>query len=777
MPSAAHPPAIDARVRLDAELPTFLYQDLLNKATSKIEELCAQFGVEDFISEPAKAQPICITAPHPLSWQQVKSLSSGITEALNYPVIVLPKGSKDAPFPNVRKTAYSGQYCIFEAQVIFSKINEEKAVLFDMVEVRHHYKTPKDGDPEFQGFVLAFPGDPQKKGTYKPENSFKMGRRVYFGIAPELEFDLISDEKLEIGTTYLFGGLIWSAVPQSNKNPVKYQQNYVLVDWAVPKRKTLDLTPDFFEKFKGLDHRHFVDAVAYPFENSVGDYKEILFHQVFHIKTSTIPPNVLLVGNPGCTKSAFLKRLAAISGDKYVDAGSSTLKGLLPSFSNKAMSPGAMSTAKFFAIVNEFFEIIKQSNSKQNAFDVLPTLKTLLEGERYTAQSGNGNMEIIMRGSAVLASNWPSNYGSRMTTPQQLYEKIDSALLDRILIYPVPQKMQIIFKRNYEMEIKEVYKEFTNKTGVEDEIEILEKMPTPYKIGTYDFRTLLFFKENLVTKCSRPAIEALKSAEERIQNLFGYDIYTRAQDFIVNFASAYAFEEALRDGKVTPETTVIHIEESHVLEAGAYYMTVLNRHRGLTENTAGRRKEFYENFATPPQKFIINELRMRFEEKKDCDRMVKLDVMADLFASKYPEASWNLAIRSLIDQKVAVWDGENIMWLPEKLDDAALSALTLGGEALEPFISVLHELNLVRAVDGLKLGSPWRFKLPTEPDLNIQNFVRELLKSSAPKPVKASEIADEAKRDAVREALLYMHLAGEIWKTNEGYLAKPGTQK
>jgi hypothetical protein len=773
MPKTAPPPSIAARIRLDTDLPPFLFEDLRSAAAAKIEEIKAQLGVDDFILEPARAQPCAITAPYPLSWTQVKQLSNALTEMLNYPVIVLPHCTHQEPFPGARQTAYSGQYCIFEAQVVYSKINEEKAVLFDLVEVNHHYKTPKDGDPEFQGFILAFPGDPKKKGTYKPENSYRKGRHVYFGIAKELEFDLISEEKLELGATYQFGGLIFSASPASNKNPIKYQQNYVLVDWCVPKRNILMLDDGFFGKFKGIDHKTLVNAVAFPFENSVSDYKELIYHQVFYVKNNHIPPNVLLVGMPGCTKSAYLKRLAAISGDKYVDAASSTMKGILPSFSTKCLSPGAMATAKFFALINEFFNIVKRGNGKDNDYDILSTLKTLLEGEKYTAQSGNGNMEIIMRGSAILATNWISNYGSRMSTVQQLYEKMDGALLDRLLIYPVPQKMQIIFKSDWEMEIKDRMSSFQAESGIENEIEMLERLPSPFPVSTYDFRTLLFFKENLTVKCDRPAIDAVKESEKRIQALYGYDIYTRAQDFIINFASSYAFEEMLREGQVNPATKVINIKEPHIREAAAFYMTVLARHRGGVESTTGRRKEFYENFSTAPQKFIINELKERFTTKTGDDRMVKMDLIADLFASKYPEASWNLAIRSLIEQKIVVWDGENIMWLPEALEDAALDALTLGGGALEPFISGLIELSLVRTIDGLKIGSPWRFNLPTEPDLSTQNRVRQSLSTS--RPTRVSEINGEPAD--VRNALLYIHLSGEIWKTDGGYLAKREPQK
>jgi hypothetical protein len=781
MPDIA-PPTIAARIRLDAELPDFLYQDLVNAATKKIGEAAASLGLEDpteFMAQPSKAQPVCITAPHPLSWTQVKSLSNGLTDQLSYPVIVLPRGSKEAPFPGVRKTAYSGQYCIFEAQVVFSKINEEKAVLFDLVEVNHHYKTPKDGDPEFQGFILSFPGDPKKKGTYKPDNSFQTGRHIYFGIATELEFDLISDEKLELGATYVFGGLIFSAAPQSNKNPVKYKQNYVLVDWAVPKRNTLALTQGFFDRFKGLPHEVFRDSVAFPFENSVSDYKEILFHQIFHIKTNYIPPNVLLIGNPGCTKSAFLKRLAAISGDKYVDAASSTMKGILPSFSQKNLSPGAMATAKFFACINEFFNIVRKgANGKGDEYDVLSMLKTLLEGEKYTAQSGNGNMDIIMRGSAVLATNWPSNYGARMTTPQQLYAKIDSALLDRVLIYPVPQKLQSIFKSDFEMEVKNRMSRFKKETHISNDIEILEKLPSPFPLSTYDFRTLLFFKENLTVECSQQAMDSIKVWEKKIQAIYGWDIFTRSQDFIVNFASAYAFEQALREGKVAPETVSIQIEEPHIREAASYYLAVLLRHSGKEESGLGRRKEFFENFATPPQKFIIGELKARYESNSGDARMMKLDSLSDLFASKYPEASWNLAIRSLIGEKVVVWDGDNLMWLPDKLEDAALSALTLGGEALNPFISGLLELNLVRTVEGgLSLGSPWKFTLPTEPELGTQNLVREQIRAGAGKPVDIDAIANTANRAQVESALSYFHLAGEVWHLPEGYLLKPERQK
>ena len=469
-----------AELDSNQKVPYEIYEKMRELAIQKMNELEAR----DVTGK------IRLWHHKPMSWYMIKELSKRLTAEFDTPILVLPKTEYGDEIPEGPMT---GEYVQFDAHVILIRTEGDKSAIMEVAAC--HERGHKDKDTEqyvHDAYALCFPGEMVLKSFYKPELSFPIARHTYQMQHKSLNFIAYSDEPLELGQVYRVGGVMFHAPDKKNTKAVPFHEAHMLIDWAVPLKNTLDVTPEFFNKFKGLTHTDFVNSVAFPFENSISDYKELAFIAAFYIRSGTIPFNVFLVGSPGCTKSAFLKRMSAISGDVFVDGGSATLKGIMPSFSPKAVSVGVMGTARYFVLINEFLHIVKGGDKAEAPYNVLSALKNLLEGEKTHVPSGIGAMDVKMRGSTFIASNWIElGRGNRLSSINDFYGKFDSALLDRFFLYPVRQKTQMRIVDQHSEEVKDRMKVFERETGIRDEIEILEKMPTPYPLDTYDIRILI----------------------------------------------------------------------------------------------------------------------------------------------------------------------------------------------------------------------------------------------------------------------------------------------
>ena len=726
-------------------------------------------------------QSIRLTVPYPLGWAQVKTASRQLTLDCDRPVLVLPKLDALIQHPGIHNGAYVGKYCVFEAQIVLDKAEAGKQTIFDLVAAYDCFE--KDPDPPHEKlhhhWNLLFPGELLTRGYKKPDLGFRYGRHHYAIQSKGLYIQAFCETELELGQIYQVGGLMWSAEDKRNTKAVAFHDNYMLIDWAIPMRSLLKVDEAYFAKFRGLTHDQIRNSVVFPFENSVSDYKELPFLAVFGIKSNTIPLNISFIGPPGCTKSGFLKRLSAISGDPYLDAGNTTIKGLLPSFSPKGQTPGAMATARSFVLCNEFFDLMKNSQNNDNTYDILRSMKTILEGEVAKCSSGLGSMNIVMRGSAIFGSNWLSVKGGFITSVSDMYSHLDAALLDRLLIYPVPTQIQMQMKNNNERRVKELMNQYSLKTGEKDGIKILSDMETPYPLNTYDLRTLMTFKETLVASMGQDSINELILQGKTIQEKYGVEIYTRAQEFIANIASAYAFEDALISGKVNQDTKEIHILPQHVRSAGVVYQVVLRRHNRENESKQQQRKEFYKHAASRGQQFILDTLRTKFLAATDQESAKMLmDLMVMEFERVCPEFSWEVSIRPLLDDKYVLWDGEYIMWLPDELDESAVSALFLGGNAMLPQADVLVRYHLVSGNGiGGQLRHNWlNESLPSRPTEDVQKLVLEAI-STYKLPANAEALRTTQPKlvpHDIGNALQYMHLAGRLVRfAGDRYGVKP----
>lgn len=711
--------------------------------------------------------PIKIYVDYPLNWTQAKVISQQLTSRVDWPIMILPRVSPTNDSHLIKKEEYTGYYCEFDATIVVNSIEGDRNSIFEIASV-HDFIDRKTGSHNF--YSLKFPDMEIRGGYYKPELSFKLSRHSYWATGDKIQFTVFCDQQLELGDTYRMRGLLFLARNVLSKKAVVFQEAYMLVDSAIATRDIASIDESFFEKFRGLDIDHLRDATAFPFENSVPEYKSLIFFAVFNLHTA-FPFNVLIIGSPGSTKSAFLERLASISGDTLYDSGSATLKGIMPAFSTRGMSAGALAISRHFAIINEFFEIIKSAKKMEGSYDVLSVMKQILEGKRTVAKSGNGSMTVKMRGSVFMATNWtPVGTESRQTMVCEYYSRLDPALLDRFLIYPVPQEEQIKLVGQHAARVEETVNEFCVRSGLNphtDTINILEKLDTPYRINTVDLRTLLVFKRQINPEMDAETVASLVHYEKEVQKRHGYEIYTRARNFIKLIASAYALARALSDGEIHPTTRTVRIRKEDVRQAAEYYMLVLERHSGAEKSTGRRRSEFANVGVSQGQKFLLEYLKSKYEAGI-CpeDRKVAIPSLLNQFKSRYPEMDFNLAIRGLLEHHLIVYDGEKAMYLDDWLANDVVEALYGNSPDLLLVCGErLRSASLLQEDSQKNIKCNWITKLPSIPRVEYLEKFMMLLRTHAPRvltPDEISPVMDGMTQQEVENLLLYLVLAGDI---------------
>jgi hypothetical protein len=318
--------------------------------------------------------------------------------------------------------------------------------------------------------------------------------------------------------------------------------------------------------------------------------------------------------------------------------------------------------------------------------------------------------------------------------------------------------------------VKDLFKAYEVATGRRDEIEIMEKMPTPFPLNTYDLRTILLFKEQLTSRMEKDAIQSVNWAVAKVRLKYTYERYTRVRDHIANIASAKAFERALREGTVKPDTKEIHISRTDVEEASEMIDLVFSYYDGRMENEKATRKEFYQVSATPEQKFIIDTLKDRYKAGGSRDACsMPLDLLCDSFRSKYGTMDWGFQIFPLLAERIVAYDGMNLIWLPDEMEDGLVHALFVG-DSQRDFVSTENLRKLHLLDDSLLSG--WMATLPLQSTEEVQKLVRGLCVQT---PVKLEDLKIRAglNSEVADNALMYMHLSGELWHTEKGYMARP----
>ena len=113
-------------------------------------------------------------------------------------------------------------------------------------------------------------------------------------------------------------------------------------------------------------------------------------------------------------------------------SGTSTIKGLIPSFKESPPQIGHLCRAEKISLVDEMFSFIKTSmkNGEQNNLGIL---KDVLDHENKSYTSGNGTINTVMNSVMIAVTN--EDKFNDLTSVSSICDKIDRPFLSRLLIY------------------------------------------------------------------------------------------------------------------------------------------------------------------------------------------------------------------------------------------------------------------------------------------------------------------------------------------------------
>lgn len=126
-------------------------------------------------------------------------------------------------------------------------------------------------------------------------------------------------------------------------------------------------------------------------------------------KIKTKPTHILRMGVPNTAKTTVSKLLSEkLENKPVIDLGSSTIKGLTPSFNSSPPSPGAILSATNFCFLDEIFKALR--NDEEINREYFGRLNSLLDCSEVRFCSGQGN--ITGKSTAKVWANTNPIYGS-----------------------------------------------------------------------------------------------------------------------------------------------------------------------------------------------------------------------------------------------------------------------------------------------------------------------------------------------------------------------------
>ena len=569
------------------------------------------------------------------------------THRHNTPVIILPKGE-----PRFNQLAIN-HYCRFNAKIIaaFSTAKEP-------LELFKAFKPTKSDRPVSITFI-AEPALNRNDYVYDQFLSYTISKFMYLAAVDSEQLVVLSDDVINPGEEVYVTGLVFQATKLKEKLNLGQKQYLCLATKMEPIGREYDLTPQLFEKCRNKPIEWFQKSVMYPFHHTTSDYATLATLEIFHVHTS-FPFNIMFVGPAGTGKSAFMKKVSAITGEPlHNTSGSSSLKGLLPSFYAQQKDAGALASAKYRVLVDEFFEFMNKIQSPYRG-SVFSLMKDILEGSEVNYVSGTGSMRIQMKADLIGCTNPPrkEGKGGYYESVIELYDYFDPPIMDRFLFYWVPEsQLQIV--EDYKSEVKSKH---------QDTLEGLKNID-------YDAEGILNLQElkrilNFLKICRHEINPALldKYARELVKELPA-NIFSRKHEFLINIATSYAVIRELSEGTLNNESQVVNVTDDDLFLAKAFLKHIIKDNYAQTEKFAGSRERAIRAL-TPVEVTAFQLLTTQYASAGE-KYARKLSFEHLLQDAQVPAADLQEALNSLEAKHLIIQNSTEAMLIPELSEASA----------------------------------------------------------------------------------------------------------
>ncbi len=599
---------------------------------------------------------IRVLLPYFFNLENALIMSGHLTEKTGCPVIVLPNSPTSE-----QKTYKLTEYCQIKCKVVAHF--EEYKLPFNLFNVHSFYDETADKII----YRVSFIGHrkPSARWDEEPFRHFKFERYSYHAISEDgVRFLLFSTNKLELGKDYEACGLFFD-IRKADTGINIGKRSVICLATCVSDIRDTVIKKEVLQKCKGKSWDYFLRSATYPFSNMTNDFAELIATNLFHVDTG-FPYNIILCGHPNRTKTAVLFKIASITRDEILETGSSSIKGLLPSFSSTNANCGVLAESHYKALINEFFDLLNRVGAVDRPA-YLNGLKSVLEGKSTTFRTGNGSATIRMKGDMVAATNFPrSEHGGRwMRSILEIYQHYDPAFCDRVLFYSPPTEQERLVD-----EAKDRISNLLRQTGKKDELDQLKELDYGELLNPTEIRSLMDFAKTLTVNVQDIEYQRKLSIERRHKIYDG--VFSRHSEYTLNIATAYAFIRNITEETIDEKTKIIQVLNDDLLRASNFLVNLLQSYQ--EENPIRSRLRIARIMAlTPVEKTIFLTMLDRYKDKIDASVHLKKISLGELivsFSKEYPTLEIEEAVNKLIDKDLIVCDGQYLMFFPELSEEA-----------------------------------------------------------------------------------------------------------
>jgi len=266
------------------------------------------------------------------------------------------------------------------------------------------------------------------------------------------------------------------------------------------------------------------ENTEYEIYRQLPEVEKLVVAQLLSGKVNGYPLHSLHIGNTGTGKSFMGEAVSEKFGEEegIYEAGSATLKGLIPSFKSNPMAPGYILKCNRFAIVDELLKMIERTitQNKEYFSNHLGQMNMLLEQKYRTIGSGNDN-NVAVKTTAkcmFLANPVKENLLNHLGT-------LDISTLARMIIYcQNSEKHREFIQNNAVKPIKSasIYKEIDKKRYIHTQLYVYTQLREVRRINDkYDTHIVVcvyisFFK-TIYDSCQ---IFVVKYDMDRLKTIF-----------------------------------------------------------------------------------------------------------------------------------------------------------------------------------------------------------------------------------------------------------------
>jgi len=367
--------------------------------TSVIEEVRTKFS-----------DKLVLKLPYKLNYEQIRVISQEVWRRTNKLVFII------CPTMEVSGRIVTDHNC------------------YENIELVRGYKKETDNGTMF---IINMIGDVGSKTKgLKCNSNLNMRLHKYSFISDDfINYILFSEQPLSLGRCVLVG----TQIPIHDRRKIGEEaKNRTMIDLLMVtehKPFILNITKDEVLEFRKFYKTH--DDLA---KRMFGEMRHPTWFEklMFCINVTNnnydYPAHFIIIGPAGSGKTRGLLKPLKICFDEIagIVSGTSTIKGLIPSFKESPPDIGHLCRAEKIALVDEMFNFVKSSmkQGEQNSFGIL---KDVLDHEDKSYASGNGTINTVMNSIMIAVTNEDKYNG--LTTVASICEKLDKPFLSRLLIY------------------------------------------------------------------------------------------------------------------------------------------------------------------------------------------------------------------------------------------------------------------------------------------------------------------------------------------------------